>query len=154
MSKLFSKFKGNDAKETEGVYLDLSVVRIKIARAGGGHKAFHAGMAKLQQVHGKAIANDLLPTDKSLAIMQRFYAEVIVKGWDYPNPDYREGEQLAGVPEWLPGIESPDGEILEVTPENIAATFTLLPNLWQEVWEFANTMKYFNDDFIKAVAGN
>lgn len=146
MSRLYSKLGGNAERETNGVYLDLTVVRLKIARAGGGNKAFHAGMASLQTKHGKAISNNLLPNEQSVAIMQRFYAEVLIKGWDYPDPN-NDGA-------WLPGVELPDGSIGEVTADNMVIALEALPNLWQEVFDFANSLKYFNDEFIKATAGN
>lgn len=150
MSGLYAKLGGTSKLETEGVYLDLEVVRIKIARAGGGNKVFLAKLAELNRKHGKALAHNIMSDEKSVLLMQELYASELVKDWQYPNPNYGVEEQE---PEWLTGIEQPDGSIADFTPENVLKAFVSLPNLWVEVHQFANSLQYFNGSFIKDVVG-
>lgn len=153
MSGLYAKLGGTSKLETEGVYLDLEVVRIKIARAGGGNKVFLAKLAELNRKHGKALAHNIMSDEKSVLLMQELYASELVKDWQYPNPKYVSTDPHSEEPEWLTGIEQPDGSIADFTPENVLKAFVSLPNLWVEVHQFANSLQYFNGSFIKDVVG-
>lgn len=142
---LYKKLGGNSELETKGVWLDLGVVRIRLARAGGGNKAYLAKAAELQQKHGKAVELKLLSNERSVEIMQRLFAEEIVKGWEYPDPA-TEGA-------WLPGVEQPDGDVAECSAEAYFEAFKSLPNLWVECWNFANSLQYYNDAYISDAVG-
>ncbi len=140
---LYDKLGGSSKLETEGVYLDLEVVRIKLARAGGGNKAYLAKLGELNRLHGKALRHDLMSDERSVEVMQELFANEIVKDWQYPD-EYGE---------WITGVEQPDGSAADFNAKNVLAAFKALPNVWVECHTFANSLQYYNEKFIEDTAG-
>lgn len=146
MSSLRAQFKTSPKLETEGIWLELGTTRIRVARAGGQNQKYNAAMEKIGKIHRRAIENELLSSERSVAILREVYADTIILAWE-------TDVSSNGEPDWQPGIEGPDGDLIPATRENILATFKELPDLFIEVKVAAEKMQYFAqsilDDAVK-----
>ena len=146
---LRSQFKTSPKLETEGVWLELGNTRIRLARAGGQNQKYNAAMEKVSKLHRRAIENELLSSEKSLAILRDVYADTVVLDWE-TNIGTEDN------PNWVEGIEpeTPGADLLPVTRENIIATFKELPDLFLECKRTAEKMMYFSQSLLDGTVKN
>jgi len=140
---MYEQFKTNPDVEKEGVWLDYGDFRVRIGRAGGANKDFQKVAERLARPYRRAIATNSIPREKAEELLMATYAEAVVKGWEIKDGDG-----------WTPGIEGPDGDILDVNVENILATFQALPTLYEDVQTQAQSWALFKADIREASAGN
>lgn len=141
---MYQQFKTDPQVEKDGVWLDYGDFRIRIARAGGANKKFQKVTERLTRPYRRALATGTIDPDVAEGLLMQAYAEAVVREWEVFRHD-----------EWVPGIEGPDGDILEVTTENIVATFQALRStLYEDVKEQATSWALFKADITEEAAGN
>lgn len=145
---MFSQFGTDDNLETNGIWLDYGEFRVKIARAGGANKKFLSYVEQKTKPLRRAIQAGALSEERSAALFYEIYAKTIVLDWQIA--DGKKGEETV----WKKGIHKKGGGVLEVTPENIVLTFKLLPNLFANIKEAAETMTLFRVEELEADAKN
>lgn len=145
---LYSKFKTSTDLETNGIYLDLGFVRIKVARAGGNNQKYNAVISKVSKQHGRAFQHDLINDDRALAIMREVYADTVILDWET-----RVGG-TDSAPEFERGIEDENGEIIEFNRENVIKTLTALPDLLIEIKNTAENITFFRQSILDEVVKN
>lgn len=139
---LYSTFAANKNAEKEGIILQYGKgTRIRVARAGGSNEKFTKVLQTLTKPYKRAIQNDTVDPEIVEDIMMRAYCRAVIKSWETnTNPD-KDGEPI-----WTPGIESKDGDLLDVTEENIVMTFMNLKDLWEDIKEQSNKFALFRQE--------
>ncbi len=143
---MYNTFKMDTEAETKGRILEYegSGFRVTVARAGGSNKRFKKAMEKRARPLRRAIDMEALGDDQARDMLMDVYANTVVVDW----------EVLNGNGEWHHGIESEDGELLPVTPENIIATFKNLPELFNDIMEQSQRSVLFRASLREAAEGN
>lgn len=144
---LYAKLRTSPKLETEGVALELANARIQVARAGGQNQKYNAAAEKIARKHKRAVDNDLLTNEVGRKLLYELYAEHVVLDWQTNTGTAEE-------PNWVDGIEMPDGTIGEVTFENIVSTFTNLPDLFTMVQETSTNLTYFRQGLVEGAVKN
>ncbi len=126
---MYTDFKTDpDIESKTGVVVDYGSFRITLARAGGANKRYEKALEKKSKPHRKAIEAGRFNNSQANGILREVYSETVVLNWE----TLVDGK-------FKKGIESPEGgKLLEPTPENIAATFTELPDLFLDIQGQAN----------------
>lgn len=145
---LYKNFKTNSKLEQEGVLLDLGVVRIRLARAGGGNQRYNAAMEKISKQHGKAVEVGALENVRAMTILREAYADTVILDWETNTAD------VGDEPVFVRGIESEDGELLPVTRENVVNTLKALPDLFTTIQSTAQNMQLFRQSLLDDVVKN
>lgn len=144
---LYKKFKTSSDLETQGITLDLGVLRVGLRRAGGTNQPYNAAVARLAKQHGRAIQNDLLEDDRAKRMLYEVYADTVITSW--------ETKVGPGDDDWLPGIEAPDGgDLLPFTRDNVIATLNNLPDLFIEFKNTAEGQQFYRAELLEATAKN
>lgn len=140
---LYSQFQTNSDLEKTGVVVDYGSFRVLIARAGGSNTDFMRLLTAKTKPHRRAIQTETMDPKLGQAIEREVYAEAVVKNWE-TNVDG----------EWVQGIESPDGGLLDVTVDNLVFTFENLPDVYYDLKEQANKVALFRKEEIEQDAKN
>ena len=143
---MYDVFETDEDLETAGIWLDYGDFRIRIASAGQGNKKYVKYAEKALKPVRKAMQAGALSNERSISIMSDIYAKTIVLDWEVTDPENSD--------EMIKGIESRDGSILPVNPENIAATFKALPNLFIDIQEQASSIANFRKAELEEDSGN
>lgn len=129
---MYEQFQTDTTLETQGIVLDYGSFRVTIARAGGNNKRFSKVLEAKTKPFKRAIQTETLDNEKGLDVLREVYAEAIILNWETKIKDKFEV-----------GIESPEGELLPVTKENVLATFRNLPDLFADIQEQASKVALF-----------
>lgn len=140
---LYSQFQTNEDLEKSGVVIDYGSFRVLIARAGGGNTDFMRVLAAKTKPHRRAIQTETMDPNLAQSIEKEVYAETVVRNWE----TLVDGE-------WVQGIESPNGGLLDVTKENIQETFENLPDLFYDLKDQANKVAIFRQAEMEADTKN
>lgn len=154
---MYDKFKLDKKLQSEGVKLDLGDFRIGIARAGQGNPKYLAAVDAIQKKHSRAIANNLLSSEKDQEIARELFASTLVRSWEVAVPEDHPGAYPDDDDEgkfWVSGIEGPDGNILPFNEANVILTFKNLPELLSEVKAVADNMSLFRASLVEDQAKN
>jgi len=131
---IFDIFETDSDVETKGVLLRYSdTIRILVARAGGSNKKFERLIKNMTKPHRQLLkamsAGTASDSDAKVleGILQEAYSQSVVLGWE--------------------GITERDGTVIECTPANVKALFERIPQLWNDIRDFAaNYMNYLAED--------
>lgn len=124
MMGLYSQYETSAKLEKEGRWLnygqneaDGKDIRIRVARSGGGNKAFRKLMEAKTRPHRRAIETGKIDPDTLNAIMIEVMAQVVVVDWE--------------------NVTDRDGKKLTCTKENIIKLLTDLPDLYAEILAYS-----------------
>lgn len=110
----YKRFQTDKSIETSGIWVDYGEAgRYKIARAGGGNKAYLRSAEAFRRKYRTQIDLDIMSNEAALAAAIEIYAESILLDWE--------------------DVTGPDGEPLEFTRENVVRVFTDLPDLFSAI---------------------
>jgi hypothetical protein len=140
---MYGLFKTEPMLETEGVVIDYGSFRVTIARAGGMNKRFAKTLEAKTKPVRRAIQTETLDAERGLDILREVYAEAVILRWETKKADT-----------FVIGIESPDGDILPFTKENVIQTFRNLPDLFTDIQDQAGKTAIFRQDEKEKAAGN
>lgn len=143
---IYKKFSTDEELETKGVPLNYGDCLVTIARAGGANRKYSRLLASATKPYRRAIATDTMDPDVAMRLMYKVYAESVILNWE----TLVEGKLVKG-------IENPDPaqtKLLPVTPENLVATFELLPDMFLDIQEQAGQAALFRQDQLEDDAGN
>lgn len=146
---MYKQFKTDDTLEKQGVVIDYGPFRVTVARAGGANKRFQLLLDAKSKPFKRAIQLETLPVETADRIMREVYAEAVVLKWETNTAPEDSPE-----PQWVEGIEQPDGSVAPATKENIEAAFIALPDLFADIREQAGKAALFREEVRKAEAGN
>ena len=137
---LFKQFKTSKNLEIDGIVLEYGstedgrVIEFRIARAGGGNKAYDKAVETQTKSIRKQLQNDLVENDQLLRIMRNVYAETVVLGWK--------------------NVEDEAGKPIPFTRENCITLFEDLPDLFLDIQEQSRKMTLFRQANLDIAAGN
>ena len=140
---MYKQFESDQNAEQNGIVLDYQSFQVTVARAGGSNKRFQKTLEALTRPYLRAIKTETIDPDKAAELMIRAYADSVILNWEV----LRDGQ-------WVRGIEGKDGELLPFTKENVVATLTALPNLYDDIREQAANAVLFRMSTREAAAGN
>jgi hypothetical protein len=140
---MYELFKTDSALETEGVVINYGSFRVTLARAGGSNKKFARVLEAKTKPYKRAIDTGTMDNDRGLELLREVYAEAVILNWETKQ----QGK-------YVQGIESPDGELLPFTKENVLAVFNELPDLFMDLQEQANKAAVFRQSLREEAAGN
>lgn len=140
---LYDTFETDKSLEVEGVFLDYGDFRVRVAHSGGSNKSYLAQLETKLKPLRRALEAGSISDERAAAIMRQIFAKTIIKDW-----------QTLVDGEWQQGIEARDGSILEFNEENVIATLTALPKLFQDIQEQANSIANFRAKELEAEAKN
>jgi hypothetical protein len=144
MANVFSFYKTNTARETEGVWVKPmgeyeGAPEFKIARAGGANKKFDNLQANLLKPYQRQIQANInsMPEELKKIIQDKnkeaFIATCLL--------DWRN-------------IENTDAKIIPFSKEQARDLFNQLPDLYTDLFGYAMQIATFQDTEIEAEAGN
>lgn len=140
---LYSAFKTDKELEVQGVAIDYGDFKIVLARAGGAnHKFAKVANAKVKP-YRRMMEAGTLPPEIDRKLTAEIYSEAVVIGW---------WTKVSG--EFTSGIESPEGEILPFSQENVCNTLLALPDLMTEVIQQAQDLALFKAEEREEDLGN
>lgn len=141
---MYAQFTTDKNLETEGIDIDYGPFMVTIARAGGNNKRFARIMEAKTKPHRRAIQTETLDPERAAAILRESYAEAVILNWQ---------TKING--KFKVGIEPPTGgSLLPVTPVNIVATLTNLPDLFIDLQAQATRIALFRETIMEDDAGN
>ncbi len=127
---LYKKFNTDNKSETEGIELDFGDgVMFKVARAGKSNPGFAKASRKRTKPFLFAIKAGTLGDDMAQSILINVFADSVVKGWE--------------------GVTDKDGKTLKFSHENVVKLFNDLPDLFEQIKEYAED----RESFIPALHG-
>ena len=122
---LYKKFQTDTKAEVEGIELDFGDgVIFKIARAGKSNPDFAKASRKRTKPYLFAIKAGTLDDAMANAILINVFADSVVKGWE--------------------GVTDAKGKALTFSHANVVKLFTDLPDLLEQVKEYAEDPDSFN----------
>lgn len=133
MGSMYQMFAMDKNVERTGVYIEFGDFRIKIARAGGANENFRKVMQIRSKPVKRLIQTETITDKQANELMMGVYAQAVVLTWETKD---KNGN-------FVTGIESEDGKLLDVTEENIVNTFRALPELYEEIVQAANRISLF-----------
>lgn len=131
---LYKQFETDPSREQDGIVVDYGEFRVSVARAGGANKNYGKALDNKTRSLRRVIAAGLLDADRSREILMEVYAEQIVRSWETKVGDT-----------WQPGIEAPDGTLLQFTAANVVKTFKALPDLFLDIKDQAESLTLYRD---------
>jgi len=147
---MYSAFKTDQTKETEGVVVDFGQFRCTVRRAGGANKAYQKAMETIVNPYRRIIQLGTMAEGKMKELMAEGYSKAIITNWEYQ----KESEDGLGDPTWVQGIELPDGSIGEVSPENIKAVLIDQSDIFDMIKEVADNLRNYRTDDDEAARKN
>lgn len=132
---LYKMFQTNVKAESEGVTLDYGEgVKIRIARAGGGNKAYLRAVEAFARKHRRQIQLDALSEELGRKILQEIVATTIILGWE--------------------GVTDREGKPMAFTKDNALKLFADLPDLFTDVYQQAQNAALFREHIMEEDAKN
>lgn len=131
--EIVADFQKDAAKENSGVWMTYGKFQYRIARAHRDNTAHKKLMEEKMRPYQWAIdrGNTAALKGVALTVMQEVYAETI-----------------------LLGIRRVSGEDMAYVPADGVGLFAQLPDLWDEVFRFANAGENYTPDQVKDDSGN
>lgn len=143
---MYGLFKTNTDAEQTGVIIDYGTFRVTIARAGGANKRYSKVLETKTRPYRRALETDTMSEERGIGILHEVYAETVVLNWEVQTDTVKNT--------WKQGIESPTGDILPYTTENVIKTFGMLPDLFLDIQAQAQKIAMFREVNYKAAEGN
>lgn len=140
---MYDQFATDPDLEKQGIYLEYSGFRVKVARAGGANKKFLKAVEARTKPFRRAIQTGTADRDQLADQVREAFAETVVLGWE-----------VAQGGEWVSGIEQPDGSIAPFTVDAVKDALRALPELYDDLQEQAAKVALFRKDLLQADAGN
>lgn len=139
MGNMFDQFETDANLETDGIWLDYGDFRVKIARAGGSNKRYLSYAETKTKPFRRAIAAGTMPEERSRALLFDIFAKTIILDWQVADGvDEDTGDTI-----WKQGIHKKGGGVLDFTPENVLMTFKLLPAIFFDIQQAAESIALF-----------
>ena len=111
-SKLHNRFKTDESKEEQGVWIDFGEgIRVRVRRIRS--RFSQAVRLELEKPHSESIRRGPLPNDVAEDLMMKQIAKALISEWE--------------------GVTDEDGNVLECTYENKLAIIKELPELRDEI---------------------
>ena len=136
----YQMYETDKDKEKNGVPFLFAdgMLRITLARAGGGNTKFARILAANSKPYKRAIQNEQLSDEKANDLMMKTYAEAVVTNWE------TEVKQEDGTKVFKKGVLLKGQEGLQpVNIENIVAVFKLIPDLFSDVMAEASKLSNY-----------
>lgn len=137
----FALFETDQAVEQQGVEVDYGAFYFNIARAGGANSRYKKTMAAKTKPFRRLIQEGRMPEAKSKELMHEAVAETVVLGWG--SKKHGHGKMIGK-----------QGEAIDFSHANIIQLFNDLPDLFQDLWEQANSVALFRATEEEEDAGN
>lgn len=133
-AEIVADFAKDTSKENDGVWMTYGRFEYLIARAHRDNTRFAKLMEEKMRPYQWAIDRGNTAALKGVAadMLKEVYAETVLKGIR------RAGSK----------------EVMDYQPEDGVALFTRLPDLWDEVFKFAQAGENYSPDKIEADSGN
>lgn len=131
---IFDRYKTDYQKEIDGTWVEFDGFKVKIARAGGSNQAYLKALERETKPYRRAIQNGSISLEIADKIVQKVYAETVVKGWE--------------------GITDEQGNPMAFSKETCAEVFEALPEFFAEVKQLAENMEMFRQVSLEAEAKN
>lgn len=139
MGNMFDQFETDTNLETDGIWLDYGDFRVKIARAGGSNKRYLSYAETKTKPFRRAIAAGTMPEERSRALLFDIFAKTIILDWQVADGvDEETGETI-----WKQGIHKKGGGVLDFSAENVLMTFKLLPAIFFDIQQAAESIALF-----------
>lgn len=142
---LYSLFATDKKAEEEGRWIDYldADTRVRVTRAGGKNKKFQRVLEALTKPHKRAIQADMMSNEKMREITMQAFLESVIVDWQ---------TRVDG--EWVPGIQNKDKEVVPFTKEAAKQVLTDLPDLFDDIVDYAQKSAMFREEGLEADAGN
>lgn len=150
MGNMFDQFETDKDLEVDGIWIDYGDFRVKIGRAGGANKRYLSYADTKTKPFRRAIAAGTMPEERSRGLLYDIFAKTIVLDWqvaDGVNED--TGEMI-----WKQGIHKKDGGTLDFSYENVLLTFKLLPAIFFDIQQAAESIALFRKEEMEADGKN
>lgn len=132
---LYSKYKTDPSKETEGVWVDFDDnIKLKLARAGGRNQQYLKSIERETKPYRRALQNGTIPVEVADNIIRKVYAETVVLDWE--------------------NVTDENGKVLSYSKENCLKLLTDLPEFFAEIKSVAENMEMFRAAGLEADAKN
>lgn len=146
---MFEQFETDNNLESSGVWVDYGDFKILIARAGGANKKYLSYMELKTKPFRRAIQAGTMPEDRTRDLVYDIFAKTVVLNWQI-----EDGVDKDGNVKYKTGIHKKGGGVLEFTPENVITTFKLLPALFTDLQQMADSISLFRKEEMEADAKN
>lgn len=144
---LFRDYLTTSDKEVNGVDKIISGVKFVLARAGGSNSEYNVAHMKAIQEFQERVKSNTLTEEENVNLLQTVFADKCVKGIYVRDEDGN----------WVRGIPQLDGRnviTVEDSIENRLALFKCLPDLFNELYNFATNRINFLAGLEEIEAGN
>lgn len=132
---MFAMFKTNSNAEKKGTWINYGEFKFLVARAGGTNHAYKNLIEVLSKPYRRQIDAEKLDEAKQKEILAEAYSRTVILGAEVLVPVKgavaKEGEEVQK--EWVPGLFSESGEVLNPTPANIKKCLLELPDLFKDL---------------------
>lgn len=132
--KIFQDFETDRKVEMDGVWIDYGNYQIRIARAGGGNKAYDVCLENKARPFRRALQNEVLSLEKQEQIVQEAFIETVILDWK--------------------GVEEVEGTPLECTQDNVRMLLKRLPDVWKDIQAQAQKVSLFRKEDVEEDAKN
>ena len=149
MGNMFDQFETDESLETSGIWIHYGEFRVKIARAGGANKKYLSYSEAKTKPFRRAIAAGTMPEERSRAILFEIFAKTVIMDWQIADGIDKNGEV-----KWKSGIHKKGGGSLDYSPENVIKTFKLLPALFFDIQQAADSIALFRKEEMEADGKN
>ena len=139
MSSIFETYTTDESLEKDGVWIDFDDLRILICRAGGANTQFKKTFQALAKPHRYQIQNNTMSEDQQDLLLAKAYSKSIIK-------EVHVKKVTKGKEEWVLGIPTPGGKIIEFNEENLINLLTSLPDFFSDVQDISKNISNFRQD--------
>lgn len=147
MANPFAMFGTDKTLEVNGIYVNYGDFRVLVARSGGSNQEFNRLRTALAKPFLRLIAAGTLPEEKQNELNHKLYAQAVVRGFEVLQEKGKKKE-------WVSGIPTPDGGLVEFNEQNLIALFNQLPDLFADLQRVAADHTQYLVDTKEAVTGN
>lgn len=140
----YAKYHTDDATLKAGVIYEDDDIRIRVTYAGSENTRYDKLLKLRLKPFETQIRNETFSDEAFHRVLAEVYAETVILGWEVKN----------GKGEWAPGIYNAEGDIVEVSKENICMAFGLGQRLFSDVIKVATNFNLFRQKEKDADAKN
>ena len=134
-TSIFDLFATDQKAEAEGIVHTVSPgISFTLARAGGANARYTKLLAAKIRPHTRQLNDGTIDLDLANGLMIEAFAETVLLGWK--------------------GITDVEGNEMPFNVENAVALFKQLPDLFEDLREFASKSANFRTQEITDVVGN
>jgi len=167
---MYSQFATDTNLERAGIDLDYGEFRVRIARAGGSNKRYARVLETKMKPHRRALQAETLDPKRAERLLVESYAEGVILEWAVSvvadakgapkeplvlaSAHLKKTGKEAPNTVFVKGIESPTGDVLAFTVENVVDTLIALPDLFTDIREQASKAGLFREQALEEDAGN